>query len=520
MTASTTLVARARLVALAGPALVTVIALARWTVRHPDGGHAHVVLAEELALAAGAPLLVVLALWARLPATRDRLLHVLVALGMIEIMSAALARNTLVALRASTLLADGVALFLVGRACARAAGRSAVPLAALLVPIALVAGSVVLEATGQLHAWSPPGHAPGGILGQRNVASALLVCAAPAVAHVALRGESSWTRGVACSVAGLAACAVVMTRTRSAWITATVLAALGVYLALRADDRTRSRAAPLLVTLAIGTATAPLLPTVLAWSSPHPYRETLRHLVDPSSASGAGRLVQYATTLRMAAARPLLGVGPGNWAGQYLSFARPGDPTVTEGFWPTNRLASSDALAFLAERGLPALALAAFAVTLACGRGERAWLRRATLMAALTAGAFDAVLQTPCAMGLFAWVMGAASTGAPEEVELSTRPARSVRAVALAFAAVLTAFAGLAACRLASFVVSARARSIEDLERAARLDPGDVALRLTLAEHWISAERCGRARPHLAAAIGYCPSSPAARELSQRCSER
>ena len=214
---------------------------------------------------------------------------------------------------------------------------------------------------------------------------------------------------------------------------------------------------------------------------------------------------------------PLLGVGPGNWAGEYLSFARPGDRTVTEGFWPTNRLASSDALAFLAERGLPALALAAFAVALACGRGERAWLRRATLTAALTAGAFDAVLQTPCAMALFAWVMGAASARAPEEVELSTRPARVVK---LAFAAILAAFAGLAACRLASFAVSARARSIEDLERAARLDPGDVALHLTLAEHWISAERCDRARPHLAAAVGYSPSSPAARELSQRCSDR
>jgi len=84
-------------------------------------------------------------------------------------------------------------------------------------------------------------------------------------------------------------------------------------------------------------------------------------------------------------------------------------------------------------------------------------------------------------------------------------------------AAVLAVAAVLAGFRLASFLVSARARSLDDLERAAQLDPGDVALRLSAAEHWISAGHCDRARPHLEAVKRFSPASPFGVELGTRC---
>jgi hypothetical protein len=66
-----------------------------------------------------------------------------------------------------------------------------------------------------------------------------------------------------------------------------------------------------------------------------------------------------------------------------------------------------------------------------------------------------------------------------------------------ALAAPVTVAAGLAACRVAAFVCFVRASGFDDLERAAALDPGNVRLRLAVAESWLEAGRPDRARPHL-----------------------
>jgi len=51
----------------------------------------------------------------------------------------------------------------------------------------------------------------------------------------------------------------------------------------------------------------------LQWSTTSPYRDTAARLVDASSGSGAGRLVQYRATLELVAAHPLLGVASARW---------------------------------------------------------------------------------------------------------------------------------------------------------------------------------------------------------------
>ena len=54
----------------------------------------------------------------------------------------------------------------------------------------------------------------------------------------------------------------------------------------------------------------------------------------------------------------MLGVGPGNWPVHYPRYMSPGDPSFdADDMIPTNPWPSSDWMALLAERGLPAFVL-------------------------------------------------------------------------------------------------------------------------------------------------------------------
>lgn len=508
--------------ALAGPLILLVLLCARVDARSSTSAHAHLFLAQELVLVLGAAALAAAAAWSRLRVGRDAVTLAAAVLVAFELASAAGAADPWLAVRSATLWISGLVVFLVARAIGRDARDLA--LVAMLVPLAVAAGSVLLEALGVVRL-SALRHAPGGLLGERNVAAELLVAGAPVVAHAALADGPAWRRRAALVVATLSTTAVVLTRTRSAWLAGLALLAVLALVLFRARDGANEggrRARRVGIAVAFGLALALVLPTTLRWRSAHPYRDSLAQLVDPSTASGGGRLVQYATTWRMAAAHPGLGVGPGNWAGHYLSFARRGDPTVHEGLSPVNRLPNSDLLGFAAERGLvAALVLAALgALLVRQGGPSRAHrgLRRATLLAALVMASLDAVLQTPAALFLVAWVVGLSSTAARAEVEASRSGERSLPRLVFAFAAVALVTAAVpAARRVASLHVASRARDTGDFDRAARLDPGDIALRLVAAEGWIAEGRCDRARAHLDAVTRFSPASPARAELEARC---
>ncbi len=492
-----------RLAAILPALVVLAVVVARLGVKHPAGGFAHVVLAEELVAPLGALALVALAARGGRPVPRDGITVVVGALAVIEVVSTAFAPNPWIALRAASLQLAGAAAFF---ACRSLASPLRLPSVALLVPIAVVALSVLLEASGVVVGLSRGGHAPGGLLAERNSAAELLVLAAPLVATHALSGRRR-TRALALATALLGAGAVVASRTRSAWLAAAFLVLGGMVHALRGTAGERRRAALLALALAIGVGLAPRVST-LRWASATPYVDTLTHWVDPASPSAHGRLVQYATTWRMATAHPVLGVGPGNWAGAYPSFATATDPTVGDGPWPTTRLPNSDLLGFLAERGFPAFALLVLLVALCVRRGG--WRVTATLGAWLVMGSLDAVLTVPPHLLFVACVVGGSLGAAPQPVAggLGAR----IRHAALALALGAAAFGALQ--RVRAFAIIVEPYGIEELERAARLDPGDVALRLVLAEDWIAAGRCDRAVPHLRTVRRYSPSAPMLQELT------
>ena len=118
--------------------------------------------------------------------------------------------------------------------------------------------------------------------------------------------------------------------------------------------------------------TALFLPNALEWKSDSPYLDSVRGVVNYKEGSGAGRLVQYRNSLRMAVANPVLGVGPGNWAVEYPKFAVRNDPSLNDEGMTSNPWPSSDWVAFLAERGFAAVLLFAMALF---GLLVGAWIR-------------------------------------------------------------------------------------------------------------------------------------------------
>jgi O-antigen ligase len=475
-----------------------VVACARLPWQIAEGGQAHLALGQELAFALAAFVVAVLA--GRSTFARDRVAGLVLALVVVDLASALFAQNRWLALRSFTLTLGGATVFL--------AARGARLRWELLAAPGVVAASVLLEAHGVLHGLSRTGHAPGGLVGERNAAAELLVLALPLCAWIAVKTEQRGVRALAATVAGAATAAIVLARTRSAWLALGALAALGLVLALRADDGARARATPVALAAVAGLGLALVLPNALAWTDLHPYRATWTHLVDASSPSGHGRLVQYANTWRMALSHPLLGVGPGNWASRYLEFTTPADPSLHGGLVPTNRLPQSDLLGYLSERGFVGFALVAlWTWDLVRARDEARWLRRATLGALAIVGALDAVLQ--CAPHLF---FVAAVLGAATPVR-AARPSRSPRLAAAALG-VLVIPAAMRAVALAYFV---RAQGFADYERALTLDPGDVPRRVQIASDEVAAGRCEDAKRELAGAAALAVLGEEARAVVRSC---
>jgi hypothetical protein len=225
--------------------------------------------------------------------------------------------------------------------------------------------------------------------------------------------------------------------------------------------------------------------------------------------------VQYAHSLRMAAAYPLLGVGAGNWPVRYPEYAARHDgslndsePGTTFNPWP-----SSDWVAFVSERGFVAAALLGMVFVLLFVRGwkrlraedvEERWEAAtllATIAAACVAGAFDAVLLLALPAFLVWCALGA----------LSTRFESGGLAAALHI--VILAVALLGAIRSASQLVAMEIYATRgdraSLERAARIDPGNYRVQLRLARKGLC--------EHALAARGLFPNAGAAKAAARRC---
>ncbi|MDA8243406.1 MAG: O-antigen ligase family protein [Elusimicrobia bacterium] len=448
---------------------------------------------KELVLHASALALVLAALRRARTLEADAPVLLLGVYLLLSLAGALFAADHWPAWRALAVTLSSAAVFLAARAEAAEGGRGAVTAAAAAAAV-LAAALSLAQAYGLHSAFFSLNRVPGGTLGNRNFAAHLAAVCLPALALAALRAKSRWH--AAAGAAGMAALAAALVLTRSR----TALLALGTGLGVLGWGLWRTRAAwegfrlkLLGGAAAAGVLAALLLPNTLEWKSRSPYLDTVTGVANYRTGSGRGRLLQYGRSLRIAAAHPLLGAGPGNWGVVYPDYVDGFDPSLDYVYGRTlNPWPSSDWVAVLSERGLPALAalLLLFAALF-----RAAWLRAAgtenpaailencTLVAVLAsaavAGCFDAFLLLPAQALIFWGLAGALSAPSPAPRVIRFAPDFKRRA-----ATVVCLVWGLAllrsAAQLAAMAVYSGARGASQVGVAALLDPDNTRIRYRL----------------------------------------
>lgn len=458
-------------------------------------------------------------------------------LGLSSI-SAMLAENHWLSTRALAISFSGAVVFWVGRVLRRD-GFARPVLWTLAIAGTLGAATSLMQAYGVTSDLFSLNRSPGGTFGNRNFMAHIGVIVAPTVLYCGLTTRRTLATLFAALLLGVIAAAEVLSRSRAAWL---ALLAAAVPLGIAAwmtRDRWSVRATSarflFLVCAAVaGIVVALVLPNTLEWKSDSPYLESVRGMVNYQEGSGHGRLVQYTTTLRIALANPLVGVGPGNWGVEYPRYASRGDPSLissddgmTANPWP-----SSDWVAFVAERGVPATALLILIFVAFLGlaswhgrvaRGADAVLGAfalaATVITTLVVGAFDAVLLL-AAPTLLVWLLLGvyAEPVAPSASRPIVRAGVRHWAPVIAFALGILA-AGRSAFQIAAMAAVSASTRTSVLERAAIYDPGSYRIHMRLAEAYLNAGQCGKARPQGREARSLYPMAAAPRQVLLDCGE-
>lgn len=467
----------------------------------------------------------------RLPlATVDLLL---IGYGCATLVSALLAPNHWLALRATGVTWAGLALFWTARGLARA-GLTRPLLAAVAFAAVLGAIGGLLQAYGAELPLESARRAPGGTFGNRNFMAHLTALAVPLVAFLTLDSRARVAPLLGSAAMLLSAAALLLSRSRAAWLAVAAglvfLLVEGVIVnGLWRDRRIRGRLAALAAAGVLGVTAALTVPNALEWRSDSPYLESLVGVANFREGSGRGRLIQYRNTLRMAAADPVLGVGPGNWPLAYPRFTTPNDPAYDAGDpIPTNPWPSSDWMAILAERGAPALALLWTAAGVMMYVGWRRARERgrateglagltlvATVIVAAVVGSFDAVMLLPAPV-FVVWTLLGALLPPPRQVA-SLPAAVPVRAVSLLVAAAGAVFALRSSMQAASILIAGDGGSRSAVRWAARVDPGSYRLQILLATRPDGRPRCERAREHGRRARELFPNHPAPKRVLRGC---
>lgn len=458
----------------------------------------------------------------------DILLLAYLVLGAV---SAAFATNNWLGVRALAVSASGIAIFWIARALG-AAGLTRPLLAALA--FAVVAGTLtsLLQTYGVRSDLFSINRIPGGTLGNRNFIAHLAAFGLPVVLLFALRASrtSRYLGGAVAST--LVVAVLVLTRSRAGWLAFAAvilvfLLAMLIAAPMRRDARTWRRLAGLVAFAAAGVFAATFAPNALRWNSENPYIESIKGVANYQAGSGAGRVVQYEQSLNIAAAHPLLGVGPGNWAVEYPRYAKRRDPSMNrnEAGTTSNPWPSSDWVAFASERGLPAvmmLALAFIGIGLQglrrlwrapdCAEAVTATAMIATLVAATIAGAFDAVLLLPLPAMLVWAALGAMwSSEGSRPAEVSENFAKRAMQIAVLLAGI---GAVRSAAQLTAMGIYANRDDISSLITASRFDPSNYDIQVRLARRSQSRKtRCA----HGLAAHALYPKAETARQLSAGC---
>ena len=456
-----------------------------------------------------------LMLFRRVPGARvDLLLAAYLGLG---VLSAVMATNPWLAIRAMAISASGILLFWIARAL-RAAGLARPLLGVLALAVVLAAVTSLLQTYGVDLALFADTRAPGGTLGNRNFVAHVAAFGLPLLLLVALRRKAGML-GVAIVTASL-----VLTRSRAAWlalgaVVVVFLLAILVSPLLRRDPRTWRRLVLAALCAGAGVAAALTIPNALHWRGKDPYLQTVKRVADYQGGSGRGRLVQFAQSLKMAARHPLFGVGPGNWPVVYPAHAARNDPSMSdsEAGMTSNPWPSSDWVAWVAERGVAAVVLLALAFAGIAAGGLRQLraaldadeaLLAASLLATLAGiavtGLFDAVLLLAVPTFL-AWTALGALWVPREE--------RSANRLVLFGVIVICALGAVrSASELTAMRIYATRSDRASLTRAAQIDPGNYRIQMRLA-HLGGRGRCEHAR----AARALFPNAKAAAEVARGC---
>jgi O-antigen ligase len=487
---------------------------------------------KELALHVTAAVTGLIALARRPKPSLARVDTLLVAFLGVSILSALFAENWWVATRALAMTASGLTVFWVARTVATAGYERAL-IAGLATAVVIGALTALLQAYGIEPEYMSLSRAPGGTFGNRNFMAHLSAIGTPIILLCAIEARRTWGFTLGAVGMTIIAAALVLSRTRAAWLALMVGGALMIVLGWRmgdawTDPERRRRLLVLGGVSAVAVIAALALPNTLEWKSSSPYLDSVRGVVNYKEGSGAGRLVQYRNSLRMAVAHPVLGVGPGNWAVEYPKYASRNDPSLNDEGMTSNPWPSSDWVAFVAERGFAAAALYAFALfALLVG----AWMRAraattsherlgavalaATVVIAAIVGAFDAVLLIAIP-SLFMWaIVGALSpTGRPR----LTLPG-NVRGPVLGGAVVLAVLVVLrSAGQMAAMAAYTSATTTTQATRAALFDPGSYRIAMRLAESYAARGDCKHVRQYAGAARELYPNAPEPKRLLRRCS--
>ncbi|HEU4830399.1 MAG TPA: O-antigen ligase family protein [Gemmatimonadales bacterium] len=457
----------------------------------------------------------------------------LIGFGLLSVISAALATNPWLALRATGVTFAGLALFWTTRAIARA-GYSRPLLAMLAFATVLGAATGLLQAYGVEIPFASPRRAPGGMFGNRNFMAHLTAIGLPLLAFITIESRSRAAPILGPIGIAVSAAALLLSRSRAAWLA--VAAGLAIFFiegivvsGLWRDARIRRRLAAASATGAAGIALALAIPNTLDWRSDTPYLETLVGVANYREGSGRGRLIQYENSLRMTRDHPLFGVGPGNWPVEYPRYTTPGDPAFDAGDpIPTNPWPSSDWVAMLSERGIPATLLflaAGIAMAVVGWRRSRKEGRTteglsglamiATIVVAGVVGTFDAVLLL-AAPSFLVWTIVGSLHPAPRELGAVGRPGAH-RAIGILAAALGVVFAAYSAAQIASIALAGAGASTARLRWASAIDPGSFRLQILLAQR---ARSCREARRHAGRAHALVPNHTEPRRILRRCGQR
>jgi O-antigen ligase len=451
----------------------------------------------------------------------------LAAFLVLSVLSAAKAANPWLAWRAVAVSAAGVTLFWVARAVARA-GYEREVLAGVGVAVVAAAATALAQAYGAHSDLLSINRAPGGTLGNRNFVAHLAAAGLPVLVYSAAGARRPGRFVLGAIGVAIVVWALVLTRSRAAWLAAGVAGALALFLVLRAPGRwggfaTGWRVGLIALCGVVGTVLAVTLPNALHWKSQSPYLDSAVGVADFREGSGHGRLVQYANSLRLAAAHPVFGVGPGNWPVAYPRVASPHDPSLDDDGMAANPWPSSDWVAFVSERGLPAavclgLALVGLVVTAVGGRNDSlsALTLLATIVAVVIVGAFDAVMLLPTPSAIFWPALGALA--APTTARIAIPLPRAFRLAASGLVLILGL--GTAAHSVAQLVAMdtyGDGTRVPAVEAASRWDPGSYRIQARLADLDLHHGHCAAARARAERARRLFPSAPEPRRVLAEC---